>query len=84
QGGEVAAINMVGRCLDQGWGVPASPEQAAPWFERAAQAGDAWGLYNFATALALGRGVAPDRPRSLDLFRRAAAMGHAKSMTMVG
>jgi uncharacterized protein len=79
-----AAINMVGRCLDQGWGAPESPALAAPWFEAAARAGHDWGRYNLATLLALGRGVAQDRPRALALFRLAAAQGHAKSMTMIG
>lgn len=41
-------------------------------------------MYNFATLLALGRGVAEDRPAALVLFRKAAELGHAKSITMVG
>lgn len=84
QAGLAPAINMVGRCLDQGWGVDETPRLAAAWFAAAAQKGDVWGLYNYATALSLGRGVAQDRARALDLFRRAAAMGHPKSQNMIG
>ncbi|WDF73886.1 tetratricopeptide repeat protein [Novosphingobium sp. KACC 22771] len=84
QPGLAPAINMVGRCLDQGWGVEEAPGLAASWFAVAADKGDVWGLYNYATALCLGRGVAQDRARALDLFRRAAGMGHAKSQNMIG
>ena len=84
QSGLAPAMNMVGRCLDQGWGVEERPELAGQWFAAAAQKGDAWGLYNHATALSLGRGMAQDRARALELFRRAAAMGHAKSQNMIG
>ncbi|MBN9144912.1 MULTISPECIES: tetratricopeptide repeat protein [unclassified Novosphingobium] len=84
QSGLAPAMNMVGRCLDQGWGVDETPRLAASWFAAAADKGDAWGLYNYATALSLGRGVAQDRARALVLFRRAAAMGHAKSQNMIG
>jgi hypothetical protein len=76
-------MNMVGRCLDQGWGTPQSP-RPPPWFRLAAKRGLDWGQYNLATLLALGRGVAEDKAQALTLFRQAAAQGHAKSMTMVG
>jgi TPR repeat protein len=41
-------------------------------------------MYNYATALALGAGVAEDKPAALALFRRAAAMGNAKAINFVG
>jgi hypothetical protein len=84
QSGMAEAMNMVGRCLDQGWGVAETPKMAAQWFAAAAEKGDVWGLYNYATALTLGRGIAQDRARALELFRHAAAMGHAKSQNMIG
>ncbi|NOW46628.1 hypothetical protein FHW96_002788 [Novosphingobium sp. SG751A] len=84
QSGLAPAMNMVGRCLDQGWGVDQTPHLAASWFAAAADKGDVWGLYNYATALTLGRGVEQDCAHALELFRRAAAMGHAKSQNMIG
>lgn len=84
QAGDPAAMNMVGRCYEQGCGVVRDPRRAVDWFEAAAARSDVWGLYNLATQLALGDGTAADLPRALALFRRAAAMGHAKSMTMIG
>ena len=41
-------------------------------------------MYNYATALTLGEGVAEDRPAALDWFRKAAASGNAKSMNYIG
>ncbi|MGT2489957.1 tetratricopeptide repeat protein [Cupriavidus basilensis] len=41
-------------------------------------------MYNLATALALGRGIAASRTEALDWYRRAAGMGHAKSLNIVG
>ena len=87
--GLIDAVNMVGRCLDQGWGVPEMPEQAAAWFAVAAARGHAWGQYNLATALALGRGVTMDRVRALDLFHAVATgatepLVGAKAAGMIG
>jgi TPR repeat protein len=83
-GGDVMAINMVGRCLDQGWGVAASPHLAAPWFRKAAERGSDWGMYNLATLLTMGSGVAEDKHEALYWYRKASEMGHAKSINIVG
>jgi uncharacterized protein len=82
--GHAMGMNMLGRCLEHGWGVPVDTARAASWYEAAAGRRLDWGMYNLATLLSLGEGVPRDRARALDLFRRAAAAGHAKSMNMVG
>ena len=78
------AVNMVGRCLDQGWGVQKSPHLAAPWFRKAAERGLDWGMYNWATLLILGSGVPQDRTEALHWLRQATALHHAKSMNVLG
>lgn len=78
------ALNMLGQCHAHGWGVAGNPLMAAYWFRLAARGGLDWGMYNYATALALGQGVEQDRRAALDWFRQAAALGHAKSMNMIG
>lgn len=83
-GGHLESINMVGRCLDQGWGVAASPSLAERWFRKAAERGSDWGMYNLATLLILGRGVKEDRLHALHWLREAAALGHAKSINLLG
>lgn len=85
KGGNLMAVNMVGRCHDQGWGTPRSAALAEPWFRKAAERGLDWGMYNLATLLALGLGgVSQDRLQALVWFRRAAELGHAKSMNILG
>jgi TPR repeat protein len=84
RGGSVMAMNMVGRCLDQGWGVVASPQLAAPWFRKAAEKGLDWGMYNLATLLALGSGVPEDKVEALAWLRRAGELNHAKSINLIG
>ncbi|WHO37648.1 tetratricopeptide repeat protein [Sphingobium sp. AP49] len=84
QGGNAMAMNMVGRCCDHGWGTAIDKGLAAQWYEAAASHELDWGLYNLATLHALGEGVPQNRATALTLFQRAAAMGHAKSINMIG
>jgi TPR repeat protein len=78
------ALNMVGRCYDLGWGVPVDKQRAAECFRISAERGLEWGMYNYATLLALGEGVAKDKPAALDWFRKAAGLGNAKAANYVG
>lgn len=82
--GHPMASNMVGRCYENGWGVSPSDDLATAWFGRAARAGLDWGMYNFATSLALGRGIEQDHKAARRWLERAVALGHAKSMTVLG
>jgi len=82
--GRPMAANMVGRCYENGWGVTPSDEAATSWFAQAAHAGLDWGMYNFATSLALGRGVAENKVAARAWLEKAVALGHAKSMTVLG
>lgn len=85
RGGNVMAMNMVGRCLDQGWGVAASKRMAEKWFRMAAERGLDWGMYNLATLLTLGEGGVPqDKTTAYFLFRDAEALGHVKSINIIG
>ncbi|WP_010184565.1 tetratricopeptide repeat protein [Sphingomonas sp. PAMC 26605] len=78
------AINMVGRCYDLGWGTPPDKRRAADCYRIAAERGLDWGMYNYATLLALGHGVAEDKAAALAWFRKAAALGNAKAINFVG
>lgn len=81
--GFAPAANMLGRCHEKGWGVPADPGQAAACYRRAAASGDPWGCYNLANQYLRGRGVERDRLESWRLFLQAARQGHGKSMNLV-
>ncbi|WP_242184621.1 tetratricopeptide repeat protein [Sphingomonas sp. CARO-RG-8B-R24-01] len=80
----VMAINMVGRCYDLGWGTRPDKARAAACYRIAAEAGLDWGMYNYATLLALGHGVDEDRVAALGWFRKAAALGNAKAINFIG
>ncbi len=83
--GNIMAINMVGRCLDQGWGVPPSQSLAERWFRKAAEQGLDWGMYNLATLLTLGEGGVPqDKTQAFFWLRKAADLGHVKSLNLLG
>ncbi|RYE00880.1 MAG: sel1 repeat family protein [Sphingomonadales bacterium] len=82
--GHVMALNMVGRCYDLGWGVGVDKVRAAECFRIAAERGLEWGMYNYATALALGEGLTEDKAAALTWFERAAALGNAKAINYIG
>lgn len=74
---------MVGRCHENGWGVPEDLASAAQWYRRSAEAGHDWGEYNLANMLFDGRGVASDQPQAVTLYQRAADKGHARAMNLL-
>ena len=78
------AINMVGRCYDLGWGTAPDKARAAECYRIAAERGLDWGMYNYATLLALGDGVVEDKVAALDWFGKAAKLGNAKAINFVG
>jgi uncharacterized protein len=81
---DAEAMNMVGRCHENGWGVPTDLERAAASYRSSAAGGHDWGQYNFGNMLFDGRGVAQDRPAALRWYLRAACEGHGRAMNMVG
>ena len=80
----LVGLNMVGRCYELGWGVTPDPARAADCYRVAAERGSVEAMYNYATQLALGRGVAEDRAAALVWLRKAAAQGFAKAENFVG
>jgi uncharacterized protein len=85
KGGNLMAVNMVGRCFDQGWGVVCNKVLAERWFRTAAERGLDWGMYNLATLLALGEGgVCQDRVAAFYWLRQAVELGHVKSINILG
>ena len=84
RGGDARALNMVGRCLEHGWGVAASPAQAADWYRRAAAMGDAWAMFNLGDLHMRGVGVPRDDAAAFDLYAESARRGNAKALNMLG
>jgi TPR repeat protein len=82
--GDADGLNMLGRCLDNGWGAPQSPAAAARAFRQAADLGHAWGLYNLGHAYLDGRGVPRDARSAYRCYLRAAKLGHERAMNLAG
>jgi TPR repeat protein len=52
QQGHGRAMNLMGRCLEQGWGADPDPVSAAVWYQRSAETGYFRGQFNYAAVLA--------------------------------
>ena len=44
--GHAKAMGLLGRCHEEGWGVPVDKTFAGTWYARAAEGGDCWGAFN--------------------------------------
>ena len=78
--GNAAAAYEVATRFAEGRGVPADPEEAARWYERAASKGLAPAEFRYASLLEKGRGVKKNIGQARRLYVAAAAQGHAKAM----
>ena len=80
---EPAAMNMAGRCFENGWGAPPDLAEAAHCYSRSAEEGHDWGEYNYANMLFDGRGVDQDLAQACRLYASAASKGHARAMNLL-
>jgi uncharacterized protein len=73
-------MNLVGRCLEQGWGCAPRPTAAVDWYRESAQCGYFRGQFNYALVLAqCGQGAA-----AADWFWKAAQSGDAAIREAIG
>lgn len=68
-------MTRLGLCYAQGKGVAASDEEAALWFRRAAERGDAEAAHLLGLCCAQGKGVPRSNEEALTCFREAATRG---------
>ena len=80
---DAEALNMLGRCHENGWGTPKDCARAATCYHHAAEKGDAWAQYNLGHLLLDGNGVPRDRNEAFLWYFRAAQQGHARAMNLV-
>jgi localization factor PodJL len=78
--GDAAAAYAVAVRFAEGRGVPASAEEAARWFERAASKGLAPAQFRYASLLEKGLGVKKDIAQARRLYLAAAGKGNSKAM----
>jgi TPR repeat protein len=56
------AMNLVGRCYEEGWGIARDPAAARVWYRRSADGGYFRGAYNYASILASEGRIADATP----------------------
>ena len=78
--GDAAAAYEVAVRFAEGRGVPVNPEEAARWYERAANKGIAPAQFRYASLLEKGQGVKKDLAQARRLYLAAAAKGNGKAM----
>jgi localization factor PodJL len=78
--GDGAAAYEVAVRFADGRGVPASMEDAAIWFERAASKGIVPAQFRYASMLEKGQGMRKDLVQARKLYLAAAAKGNGKAM----
>lgn len=78
EAGDPLALYLVGYMFEFGVGVGRDLIQARAWLERAAASGHPAGQLELGYFL-LAHGTAAERPRGLDLYRRASDQGYAKA-----
>lgn len=81
--GDAEASNMVGRCHENGWGVPVDLARAAASYHASARGRHDWGQYNYGNLLFDGSGVPRDRPQALRWYLRASSQGHGRAMNLL-
>ena len=82
--GDSAAQRNIGHLLRRGLGIPQDLQNAALWYERAAQAGQIGAAVNLAFMYLDGAGVPQDIRKAADWFRVAARRGHALASYNLG
>jgi len=82
--GDLDAINMVGRCLENGWGCDIDMSLAAVRYHEAADRGHDWAQYNLGHLYLDGLGVDRDVEKAYRYYMNAASQGHARAMNLVG
>jgi len=79
-----AALNMLGRCYEHGWGVDIDLDKAFSYYVNASTQGDIWALFNLADCYRKGVGCNIDVGRAAECYAQAAAKNHVKALNMLG
>jgi TPR repeat protein len=82
--GDLDALNMVGRCFENGWGCEIDAARAAAHYHQAADKGHAWAQYNLGHLYLDGSGVPRDAQKAYRYYLSAAMQEHPRAMNLVG
>ncbi len=82
--GNPEAQNNLGRCYEQGLGLPRDDQEAAFWFGQAAEQGHVTAQLNLGVMYELGRGLAQDFAQAAAWYEKAAEQGCAVAQYNLG
>jgi TPR repeat protein len=82
--GNANVQTFVGGMYFGGMGVPPDYAEAAKWFRKAAEQGDAHGQFLLCNMYFLGKGVSQDQTEAVKLCRNAADQGDAEAQAFLG
>src|SRR5580704_280192 len=82
--GNANVQTFVGGMYFGGMGVPQDYAEAAKWFRKAAEQGDAHGQFLLCNMYFLGKGVSQDQTEAAKLCRNAADQGDAEAQAFLG
>ena len=71
----------IGNLYENGMGVPKDFAQAAEWYRKAAEEGDAQSCYRLGVFYEKGTGVKQDTDKAIELYRQAAELGYENAKT---
>lgn len=72
----IKAVYMIGIMFEKGEGMPADPAEAAQWYRKAADKGDAAAQYRLGRLYEKGQGVAESKEEAIKLYRKAARQNY--------
>lgn len=84
ESGDADAQYQLGKCHDEGAGVPQNSAEAISWYRKAAEQGHAAAQYMLGNAYAYGIEVEQDYDKALDWFRKAADQGQVDAQYNLG
>lgn len=82
--GDRSAQTLLGELYLKGQGIPRDAEQAADWFELAAEENDPEAQFSLGMLYATGNGVKKDLSHALELFEKAADNGQKNAQFNLG
>jgi len=82
--GRGGSMEMLGECYKNGWGVPASIENAIYWYEKSAETGNSYGQFELGSCYFFGEGVEQDFTKARELFEKSAQEGHELALELLG
>jgi TPR repeat protein len=80
EGGDAAAMNIVGLMFEDGWGTTADMRQAVDWYTKSANAGFGGAMHSLGFLYINGKGVKQDDAQAAAWFKKGAEAGYVTSM----